>query len=341
MDFENLPAVQEKIDIFNLLDQQFDQSMSALDESYNFEIGRLDKPVNYQKRSLQKQYDIKADYLGKQYLSDEDYIDSLQKLNQQLELGAAKIDGKIAPQKEELLASYKQNQLRLKQDYNQRKIRVQQIQELVNFGHITAEVGTQQQLKVLGINVPTTQFKPPTPIEQYKELQSLENQLRTEVARYWIAPTTGGWLGRAKPLRYSPTGEITATTLPENLREATEEEKVQYENLLSQYAAVRAAKLDILGQYEPRRAALQRRARRFTDVAIRQTTSFKNEIEKSKQEFLNKTGRSKWNISQIRGFNFAAGVYPGETKSQPTPAELRKQNTKEAYNKGVKLGYWK
>lgn len=325
--FENLPATQERIDVFSMLDQRFEEDLLALDESLNTELQQLDWPLTHQKTSWRRQYDIKADYLEPLRRSDpEKYTNSMTSLNQQFEVKNAQLEGKQAPMKEELQLAYKRNKLELEQQHSQQKIRLQQIQDLVEAGHLSAEVGIQEQLSLLGISVPLTQLQPPTLTQQFGQLETLENKLERELEYHWAPPTTGGVFGFAKPVMYSPTG------FEEEFKEATPEEKYRHQEILNQLGAIREAKLDILDQISPQKAFVQRRARRLTGVAERQTTTFANEIKESKLQYLKKIGQLALPLDP-----FGA---KWKKPDKPTPEGLRQKGTRAAYKQGQKLGYW-
>lgn len=318
------------INVFNLLDEQFNTDLTGLEQTYQSELGHLDKPLLDQKRSLQRQYDIKADYLERQYLTDEDFVGQLTNLNRQLELGAAKLEDKEGPTREKLLTSYHGDKSQLLQKYSQNKIRIQQIQDLVDAGHLSSDVGTQQQLNIIGINVPLTELKPLSLPEQLKDLQNFEQQLADIEKNYFVVQTKWG-----KPeLKYAPGGD--AQYKDAELVEITPDIKQGWQDLKMRRTATQGAILDILGLVEPQRAIVQRKARRLTGAIVQQSLGFKNEVEKSKQQILRK----------YRGFGglgpgpaFAVPVTPSRLK-QPSAQELRRKGTREAYEEGRKLGYW-
>lgn len=325
--FQNLPAVQENINIFNLLDEQFETDLTGLEQSHQFELNRLDKPLLDQKRSLQRQYDIKADYLERQHLTDEDFTKQLTNLNRQLELGAAKFEDKQAPVREQLLTSYHKDKSQLLQKHSQNKIRIQQIQDLVNAGHLSSDVGTQQQLNILGINVPLTELKPLSLPEQLKDLQNFEQQLADVEKNYFVV--------QKNKLMYAPSGD--AQYKDAELVEVSPDIKQGWQDLQMRRRATQGAILDVLGLIEPQRAIVQRKARRLTGAVVQQSLGFKNEIKKSKQQILGRyhqfRGLAPVDITTLRGTTT-------RQPKQPTPQELRRKGTREAYEEGRRLGYW-
>ncbi len=146
------------------------------------------------------------------------------------------------------------------------------------------------------------------PSTQLNELTSVANKVK--VFRAQFNDGRPGWY-KGKLKYTDPTGRK---------RNATEAETQAYDATTTQLAELGRAQQQIFNQLTP----LEQYAQRGSQAALQ--FGFENK---------------PITHGGFGGFGSMGVAPPAPKKKQLTAAELRKQDTREAYEKGVKLGYWK
>jgi len=197
----------------------------------------------------------------------------------------------------------------LQQGYQQKQRDLKMIQNLVDKGIIKdPHAALQEQYAMVGISLPISAFRPPKPLtmEQIAEQQAVIS--------------------------------FQIMSLEEAAKTATGEER---KTILLQLAELNKERTELMGIQLPEYKEAIDKSNKLTNVGLqmqagRKPGTLAEGIWQKKQK------QTKPRVIQWRGFSYGGLTTPKkeETKTQPTPTELRGRGTKEAYEEGKRLGYW-
>ncbi len=170
-----LPGQQEDINIFSILDQQYQEATRSVETQFGQVQEELLRDVKYKLKTLSDKYWQERKYIEDLKAPADQKKQKLLQLNNKYELAAITAKSKVKPDTDALNTQKQQQLVALQQDYQQRQIRINQIQDLVDKGVVQDPYAAlQEQYQIAGINLPISAFRPPKPLsmEEMAEQQA-------------------------------------------------------------------------------------------------------------------------------------------------------------------------
>ena len=296
-----LPIQQEEdFNAENLLNQQYQQQLDQIEQEVKNAQQTATSDAQYKMNTLQRKYQIERREIESLRIPADKKREKLLGLNTKYELAATTIRGKIQPDLDSL-------QMQRQQAMQQAQIGLQnKLQELSYIERNGQEWGIDpkfieaRKLQVLGISVPTAWLKEQNPQERLVELA------------------------------------VTIAALEGQAETAKGEER---KSILSQIQALHQERREVMSRLIPGVAGPAKTASKLTEAAAgagagRKPGTLAEGMVREKRKAL------KIDTTQFRGFAPIVKSKQEKKTIESTPAELRAQGTKEAYEKGKRLGYW-
>lgn len=188
------PEKLEPPDPYIILENQLKQKSEELENEFAIsEAGLLQKPKN-RVATLEKEFEIQYQELNRKYLNPvagetvEDqqkrktqYNDALASLRTQKQIAAMRIMDKVQPEHDMLMQKKQQAAMEIQRQSENIKVALDTIKKLGDAGQLEPTAVLQQQLQEIGIEIPLSQLKPPTPQQQLREIDYIIGELEDRV----------------------------------------------------------------------------------------------------------------------------------------------------------------
>jgi len=305
-----LPAQQEQeTDVFGILDQQYQREMKNLDANFAQTQEEMLRETRYKLKTLFDKYKTEWNYVKKLRIPADQKRQKLLQLNNKYELAMITAKSKVKPTIDVVNNQRQQTLGQLQQAYQQKQRDLRLVQKLVDDGIIQdPDAAKQRQYAMVGVSLPISAFRPP------RELSMEEIAERQATISFQII------------------------NLEEVVKTATGEER---NTILLQLADLKRQRIELMGVALPEYKEAIDKSNKLTNVGLqmqagRKPGTLAEGIWQQKRKQIKPTVQKRhW----AAGWTMPTGKKE-ETKIQLTPTELRAQGTKDAYEKGKKLGYW-
>lgn len=177
-----LPAAEQITDIdpLKILTDRYTQMVKQVGVQFDQADQFLSRDTDNKLRMLDREYQIELDAMKRKYESvpksqrDEQYFQRANQdwiqLNKKYALADERTRGRIRPDLEESNAKRQQTLQQLQQDFENRKIRMDQTKRIAEKYGWPQEYLLKEMYALAGHDVPVTAFKPPDPIERLIQL---------------------------------------------------------------------------------------------------------------------------------------------------------------------------
>lgn len=275
LNFNQTPVNQE--DFFtSTLNNAFALRKQELETDFSNQSAMLELPVDKQIEQLKDSYRLKEYQLRRSKLTDEDFTKSMNGLIDSYERDELKIrqkaDMTLDAARQQLDTQRLDSLAQLEADQHKTMGKVEAINYLMSTGRLPQEEGQQELYKMVGID-----YKPKTPYEQYKEINSYIGNLETELRNYY--PEKEGWF-KDTPMQFDPSGGFGV-----GLRDATEEEQIQFYATFQELQAARRRRNQINRTIQGGNLRIGRLQNAYTSKA---KTNFKRNKEHMRNFDINK-----------------------------------------------------
>ena len=296
-----LPVQEEQGDVMSLLNQQHQQQLQQIDSLFAGEQESIMSQTRYKLQTLSDKYQTERRFIEGLKIPADQKRQKLLQLNTKYELASITAKSKIRPDIDNLNSQKNQMMQRLQAKLQAQQIQIEQVQKLADEGVIAPDAALREQYEIAGYSLPVSAFRQQDP---QKQLISLA---------------------------------VAIGALEEQAATAKGEER---KNILLQLERLQEERMDVMSRLVPGFEAPIKSATKLSRAALmagagRKPGTLAEGMMREKRKAL------KLDTRQWRGFTYGTPApKKKEIKIQPTPTELRAQGTKDAYEKGKRLGYW-